>query len=190
MCSCRECGGHFRFLKIFTRIWDTHQVLHRNKEQHPEHAELCVQVGGGSHDEEAPAQAAAPDSAAQGTPSGAQQRDGLPEAGRAEPGPGSVVLARLSRLRKVYGRHVAVHDLSLHLCMGEVTALLGHNGAGESQVFVLSYASHEGLPRVWWKSRALAEPCAFIQKARHVRKELVANKGLCACQARRRRWAC
>ena len=39
---------------------------------------------------------------------------------------------------QVYGEHVAVHNLSLHLRMGEVTALLGHNGAGAS---VPSYSS-------------------------------------------------
>jgi ABC-type sugar transport system ATPase subunit len=54
-----------------------------------------------------------------------------------------VVLARLNRLRKVYGGHVAVHDLSLHLCMDEVTALLGHNGAGAMLQSLMTSFCHD-----------------------------------------------
>jgi ABC-2 type transport system ATP-binding protein len=38
----------------------------------------------------------------------------------------------LSHLRKTYGAHVAVDDLSLHIRAGEVFGLLGPNGAGKS----------------------------------------------------------
>lgn len=42
------------------------------------------------------------------------------------------VAARLSGLWKVYGKKVAVRDLSLELHQGEILALLGHNGAGKT----------------------------------------------------------
>lgn len=37
-----------------------------------------------------------------------------------------------NELLQVYGKHLAVHNLSLHLNVDEITALLGHNGAGKS----------------------------------------------------------
>ncbi|CAL8463070.1 g2604 [Coccomyxa elongata] len=45
---------------------------------------------------------------------------------------GPPALAQTTNLQKVYGQHVAVHNLSLRLRVGEVTALLGHNGAGKT----------------------------------------------------------
>lgn len=100
-------------------------------------------MAGESFDEEAPRPAAAsgtvqPSSAGEGPGAGQPQQgesyrpaeDGAEAGQQAGAGPGSAVLASLNRLRKAYGRHVAVHDLSLDLRMNEVTALLGHNGAG------------------------------------------------------------
>lgn len=91
-----------------------------------------MQVEGECQDEEAPAQPGHAEGAAAVGPQAqdGSRPEGEPDGAQAGVGPGSVVLARLHRLRKVYGSHVAVHDLSLHLCMDEVTALLGHNGAG------------------------------------------------------------
>lgn len=100
-------------------------------------AAFC-QVAGESTDEEAPAAATLSSPAGEGAGAGQQLQNGsctpaddVEGEEQAGAGPGSVVLASLNRLRKVYGRHVAVHDLSLHLRMNEVTALLGHNGAGQ-----------------------------------------------------------
>ncbi len=47
---------------------------------------------------------------------------------------------------QVYGQHVAVHNLSLHLRMGEVTALLGHNGAGAHLLDSPPFFRHHGMP--------------------------------------------
>lgn len=40
------------------------------------------------------------------------------------------IAVEMRNLRKVYGQQVAVRGLSLQMRLGEITSLLGHNGAG------------------------------------------------------------
>ena len=45
----------------------------------------------------------------------------------------------IRNLRKTFGEKTAVDDLSLSIYSGQITALLGHNGAGMCSVFALEY---------------------------------------------------
>lgn len=42
------------------------------------------------------------------------------------------VLLQVSGLKKTYGNKVAVNNLNLNVCYGEIVGLLGHNGAGKT----------------------------------------------------------
>ncbi|MGC2108918.1 MAG: ABC transporter ATP-binding protein [Candidatus Korobacteraceae bacterium] len=56
----------------------------------------------------------------------------LVEVSRSALAPQEVSVARTRNLKKSYGNVVALHDLNLEICAGELLALLGPNGAGKT----------------------------------------------------------
>jgi ribose transport system ATP-binding protein len=62
----------------------------------------------------------------------------------ATPAAAAAPLLEIRRLRKVYGGTVALADVDLTICAGEIHALLGENGAGKSTlVRILAAVDHE-----------------------------------------------
>ena len=58
-------------------------------------------------------------------------RQDLPEGFEAEP-MGLKTTVEIQKLRKTFGKKVAVNELSLNMFQGHITVLLGCNGAGKT----------------------------------------------------------